>query len=137
MKNLLNQLVALICIISVTVSCADKSEKVNDNKIYNASELTKQPEFPGGEWKLNHLVDLEFRIPELEEDISTKIVVSFIIETDGSMTNYKLVEDPGLGLGDEAIRMLKSFKYKWKPGEVDGKPVRSLYTFPIPMNIRV
>jgi protein TonB len=68
-------------------------------------------------------------VPE-EEGLSGKIMVSFIVETDGSLSNIKVLKDIGYGSGAEAIRVLKKSP-KWMPGKQNGKPVRVEYTMPI------
>ena len=81
-------------------------------------------------------VNKNFRIPEIDQDMKAKIYVSFVVEKDGSMTAIKVLRDPGYGLGNEAIRVLKSMKKKWTPGIQNGKPVRASYNLPITINIR-
>ena len=58
-------------------------------------------------------------------------MVSFVIEKDGSMSDIKVLRNPGYGLDKEAVRVLKSLKTKWKPGVKDGQFVRTQYTLPI------
>jgi protein TonB len=60
-----------------------------------------------------------------------RILVSFVVEKDGSMTDIQVKRDPGYGLGKEAIRVLKSLKTKWVPGMIGTKPVRTSYSLPI------
>jgi protein TonB len=55
----------------------------------------------------------------------------FVIEKDGSMTDIKVLRNPGYGMDKEAIRVLKSLKTKWKPGIKDGQKMRTQYTLPI------
>ncbi len=98
--------------------------------------LDRLPEFPGGIEKFLQYVGNNFREPDLsntrvEESKAIKVIVSFVIEKDGSMTDIKVLRNPGHGLGEEAVRVLKSQKTKWKPGVKNGKPVRTLYTLPI------
>ncbi|MGE4348010.1 MAG: energy transducer TonB, partial [Flavobacteriaceae bacterium] len=57
------------------------------------------------------------------------------VETDGSLTDIKVIRDLGYGTGAEAVRVLKKSK-KWKPGTQNGKPVRVKYTLPISINIQ-
>jgi hypothetical protein len=82
--------------------------------VYNFADLDPQPEFPGMAAFLRQ-VTLEFKIPDVKEDNIYRIVVSFVVETDGGMSNYKVLKDPGFGLGDEAIRTLKTITTKWTP----------------------
>ena len=61
---------------------------------------------------------------------------SFVVEKDGSMSNFKIIRDPGYGMGDETLRVLKLCKTKWKPGIIDGLPVRASYNLPLTINIK-
>ena len=93
--------------------------------------LDKQPEFPGGIKKFYEYVGNNFEKPSIEDLESISVNVSFVIEKDGSMTDIKVLRNPGYGLDKEAIRVLKSLKAKWSPGIKDGKKVRTQYTLPI------
>lgn len=93
--------------------------------------LDKLPEFPGGIDKFREYVGRNFRKPELESASAIRLVVLFVIEKDGTMSNIRVARDPGQGLGNEAIRVLKSIKSKWKPGMIGGNPVSTAYSLPI------
>lgn len=61
-------------------------------------------------------------------------VVKFVVEKDGTMTDLRVVRDPGTGTGDEALRVVQSIADKnllWTPGEKEGKPVRTSFALPI------
>jgi len=103
----------------------------NGTGIVNTSALDKMPEFPGGMAKFYTYVGNNFNKPELEAERTLRVYVSFVIEKDGSMTDITVKNDPGYGLGKEAIRVLKSLKTKWTPGILEGKPVRTAYNLPI------
>ena len=103
----------------------------NSNNVMASAALDKLPEFPGGITKFYTYVGRNFETPELSTDKNIKIYVSFVVEKDGSMTDIQVKNDPGYGLGKEAIRVLKSLKTKWSPGMIDSKPVRTAYNLPI------
>ena len=102
-----------------------------DNTLVSAAVLDKMPEFPGGIQKFYNYVGNNFEKPDTDEIITFKVYVSFVIERDGSMTDIKVIKDPGYGMGKEAIRVLKSLKTKWTPGIINSKPVRTAYNLPI------
>ncbi|NDP26022.1 MAG: energy transducer TonB [Flavobacterium sp.] len=105
---------------------------LDDGKAINTTtDLDKLPEFPGGINKFYSYVGNNFEKPEIDAVNSLKIYVAFVIEKDGSMTDIKVLRDPGYGLGREAIRVLKSLKTKWSPGMIGSKPVRTSYNLPI------
>lgn len=98
---------------------------------YSPTVLDKMPEFPGGMTKFYTYVGNNFARPELDAEKILKVYVSFVIEKDGSITDIKVVNDPGYGMGKEAIRVLKSLRTKWIPGVLNGQPVRTAYNLPI------
>lgn len=97
----------------------------------NVAILDKLPEFPGGMTKFYTYVGNNFNRPELDAEKTLRVYVSFVIEKDGSITDILVKNDPGYGIGKEAIRVLKSLKTKWSPGILNGKPVRTAYNLPI------
>ncbi|CAD0008344.1 energy transducer TonB [Flavobacterium salmonis] len=101
------------------------------NTVVSTAILDKMPEFPGGMAKFYTYVGNNFNKPELDAERTLRVYVSFVIEKDGSMTDITVKNDPGYGLGKEAIRVLKSLRTKWTPGILEGKPVRTAYNLPI------
>ena len=93
--------------------------------------LDRQPSFPGGIEKFCQYIVDRFEKPSLETEQKLRIVLSFIIEKNGTLTDIQVLKNPGYGLDKEAIRVLKSLKTKWEPGYKDGKPVRTAYVLPI------
>lgn len=113
-----------------------KGVEAEDNGIYNSAGLQVQPKYPGGMDAFNEYVHRNFNVPEVDRDMTARIIVSFVVEKDGSLTDIKVLKDPGFGLGKEAIRVLKSMKKKWEPGVQNGKNVRASFTLPIAINIK-
>lgn len=107
------------------------------NSIVNTAVLDKMPEFPGGMAKFYTYVGNNFTRPELDAERTLKVYVSFVIEKDGSITDIMVRNDPGYGVGKEAIRVLKSLKTKWSPGILNGKAVRTAYNLPITIKSEV
>ncbi len=99
--------------------------------------LDKMPEFPGGMSKFYNYVGNNFNRPELDAERTLKVYVTFVIEKDGSITDVMVKNDPGYGIGKEAVRVLKSIKTKWSPGILNGKAVRTLYSLPITIKTEV
>lgn len=98
------------------------------NQIYTAVEVN--PEFPGGIQSFYKFVKNNYNTPEDAEGVSGRIIVTFVVEKDGSLTDIRVVRDLGYGTGREAERMLKKSP-KWKPGIQNGRPVRVQYSLPI------
>ncbi len=116
-------------------SMKDKAT-ADQQPVYNFADLDPQPEFPGGIAEFMKLVIKEFRVPDVKEDKPLRVYVQFVIETDGSMSGFKILRDPGYGLGNEAIRALKTITTKWTPGKINGKEVRTSYSMPITVNLK-
>lgn len=94
--------------------------------------LEKSPMFPGGIDAFLRIVGSRFQAPEAEEGEGTKrIIVMFVVERDGSLSNITVPRSAGKELDDEAIRVLKSIKTKWEPGIYNKQPVRTQYSLPI------
>ena len=116
-----------------TITNNAKLIEEDPNKIYTAVEV--KPEYPGGIAAFYKFVQKNFRTPEVDQDVNGRVIVNFVVEKDGSLTDIKVVRDLGFGTGKEAIRLLKSAP-KWKPGIQNGNPVRVLYSLPIMVNIK-
>ncbi|QEE49300.1 energy transducer TonB [Flavobacterium alkalisoli] len=123
-------------VIGAPAGDLDKGVEPEDNAVYNTAGLQVQPEYPGGMDSFYNYVKNNFNPPEVDRDMTVKVFVQFVIEKDGSMTNIKVLRDPGYGMGKEAIRVLKSMKKKWQPGVQNGKNVRASFTLPITMNLK-
>ena len=92
-------------------------------------------EFSGGLNNFVKFVSENYRQPEVEGGLFGKVIVSFVIEIDGSLVDIKVIKDLGFGTGKEAIRVLNLCP-KWTPAVLDGKPVRSEFTLPIKIDTR-
>lgn len=75
----------------------------------------------------------EIHIPD--HTTKVQVILSFVVEKDGSISDIKVLRDPGYGTGAEAIRVLKSMP-KWKPARQDNRTVRSQFTLPITIQVQ-
>ena len=93
-----------------------------------------QPGFPGGKNAFHRYMSEHMRYPSSakEAGIEGVVVVSFVVNKDGSITNVTVKEGQGLtkALNKEAIRVVKNMP-KWKPGKQRGRPVRVQHAMPI------
>ena len=94
------------------------------------------PEYPGGMDGLRTFIQENLTVPEKYKDMDIKaeyrVFVQFVVAEDGSITNVELLkpEPSKKDLNEEAIRVVKAMP-KWKPGTVDGKPVKVRYTLQV------
>lgn len=111
------------------------TKKAITNPIYNVDDIEIKPEFPGGITKFYEFIANNYKMPEnaKKNTINGMLYLSFIVEEDGSLSDFKLLKDLKFGTGEEAIRVLKKSP-KWIPGEVDGKKTRT--SFSLPMKIK-
>lgn len=109
-----------------------QAQAVEDNTLYNFVSMENPPMYPGGMDKFYAYLNSNIRFPPMaqENNISAKVLVSFTVEKDGSLTDLKVDQKKGYGLDEEAIRVLKASR-RWNPGMQNGKPVRVKYNIPI------
>ena len=94
--------------------------------------VEQNPEFPGGMEGLYRYLATNINYPDeaKAKNIEGRVLVSFVIERDGSVSNVRAVRSPDEMLGREAERVVKAMP-KWKPGKQQGKAVRVQYNLPI------
>ena len=93
------------------------------------------PEYPGGEQAMMSAILWEVKYPHelLEKGVSGVARIGFTVNTDGSMSDFKVVKTSGFDeLDSEAIRAIQSsLKESWISGSVDGKAVASAVSIPV------
>lgn len=94
--------------------------------------LEKYPEFPGGMSAFMKFLRKNLRYPEraAEAGVGGKVLVSFVVEKDGRLTDIRIVRGIGFGCDEEAARVLKKSP-AWEPGIQNNRQVRVLYTIPL------
>jgi protein TonB len=104
----------------------------SSNDVFNTGALEIQPEPYGGMGAFSKFLSKNLRFPAAASDAgaSGRVIVSFVIEKDGSLSNIVVERGAGYGMDQEAVRVLKLAK-AWKPGIQNGQPVRVRYMVPI------
>lgn len=104
----------------------------NDKLINYVAANMKEPQFQGGIEKFYMFVGQNFRVPKefSKHTMEGKLFIEFMVEKDGSLSEFKIVKDLGYGVAEEAIRVLK-LSPKWIPATENGKPIRVSYSLPI------
>jgi len=102
----------------------------SEMEIFTISEI--QPTFPGGDDALLHYLgrNLSYPIEAKEQGIQGTIFITFVVETDGSISNVKVLRGIGGGCDEEALRVVRNMP-KWSPGMQRGKYVRVQFNLPI------
>jgi protein TonB len=101
-----------------------------------ATSIDVHPRYPGGdESRLNYLRrNVRYPEPALKGLIQGVVMVVFVVETDGSITNVNVAKKIGGGCDEEAIRVTKEMP-RWEPGKRHGRPVRVMVRMPIVFRI--
>lgn len=113
-----------------------KEEVIEDDQPFLIAET--MPSFQGGDLnKFRAWVQQNIRFPQiaLENGILGRVVLSFVIEKDGRLTNIQVLQSPDRSLSDEAIRVL-SKSPKWSPGKQRNQVVRVKYTLPVDFRVQ-
>ena len=102
----------------------------NPNQIFTAVE--QAPSFPGGDGAFGKYLGKNIHYPAIarENNVQGRVVLTFVVERDGSLTDIKVLRSLGSGTDEEAVRVLKASP-KWKPGIQNGRPVRVQYSIPV------
>ena len=95
-------------------------------------EVEKKPEFPGGQSALFEYLKSEIDYPEKsrKREVEGTVIVQFVVDKDGSLTDVKIQKSVSKLLYEEAKRVVREMP-NWKPGRHDGKVVRVRYRVPI------
>jgi hypothetical protein len=117
-----------IAFLAIQFVLAQETANDTDNLVYNSAGLEKKPEFPEGIKEFHKFLKKNYKPSPEAKGLA---FVTFIIEKDGSLSNFKLLRDPGFGAGEEALRVL-SICPKWSPGETKGEKVRCVFSTSIP-----
>ena len=99
-------------------------------EVFNVVE--QMPSFMGNEDAFYAFVskNIIYPLKAKENNIEGRVIVRFIIEKDGNISNIEILRKLGFGCDEEVIRLIKSMP-KWFPGKQNGKPVRVHFTMPI------
>ena len=112
------------------------------NKPENTTDATVEiadlmPQFPGGKEGLMKYLSRSIKYPIQAQKANTQgvVVVEIVINTQGQVTNAKIVQSVDAYLDAEALRVVNAMP-RWKPGIIGGKPVNVKYTFPITFQLQ-
>ena len=100
-------------------------------------KVEKMPTFMGGDLNtFRKWVQERIKYPQIaqENGITGRVVLSFVVEKDGSLTNIQVLQSPDRSLGEEASRVLATSP-KWEPGQQSSQKVRVKYTLPVMFQI--
>ena len=144
MKKLL--LMSLMAMMGLTTVNAQKTVVAEKNQqVFDVVE--QMPEYPGGMQALFEYLSQNIAYPEdakqqkkypedaEKQKVEGRVIATFAVETDGSISNVEVVKPAFPSLDAEAVRVLSGMP-KWSPGMQSGKVVRVKYTVPINFNLK-
>ena len=99
--------------------------------------VEQMPEFPGGIQELMSFLRKNTKYPTIaqENGIQGRVIVQFVVEKDGTPTEFKVIRSVDPDLDAEALRVMKEMP-KWKPGMQKGQVVRVKYTLPVTFRLQ-
>ena len=114
---------------------ADEKPKEEETKVFDVVE--QMPEFPGGQAALLKWIGDNIKYPTIAEEngIQGRVVCTFVVERDGSVTDVQVARSIDPSLDKEAIRVLKKMP-RWNPGKQNGSAVRVKYTVPVTFKLQ-
>ena len=129
-------IMALMALFGLTTVSAQKTVVAKKNQqVFDVVE--KMPEYPGGQAALFEYLSTNVKYPADAEKkkVEGRVLVTFIVNTDGSITDIELVRKAFPSLDAEAVRVISGMP-KWIPGEQKGQKVRVKYTVPLSFHLR-
>ena len=121
--------------IKEEIAPPEPPKHVEDNKIFEVVE--QNPTFPGGTAALMSWLSQNIKYPVIaaENGVKGRVIVQFVVEKDGSITDVVVVKSVDPSLDKEATRVIKNMPH-WIPGRQNGSPVRVRFTVPVTFTLQ-
>ena len=149
---------AFALLLAGNISCSSEATKTDDVKEKAATEkpevveipaekadtkddvfmvVEQRPEFPGGMKELMTYLKDNIKYPKAAQDkkVQGRVIVQFVVEKDGTPTEFNVIRSVDPTLDAEALRVMKEMP-KWKPGMQKGQAVRVKYTVPVSFKLQ-
>ncbi len=119
-----------VAIDSMVVS-TPKTLVKRGGETYEMFDIQKEPSFPGGQAAMYKYLGKKIKYPKKARKsyIQGQVLLTFIVEKDGTISNVTIIKDIGGGCGEAVKRAIKSMP-RWSPGEANDRPVKVRYTLP-------
>ena len=124
---------AVFCLTTVSAQKTVVSQKNDD--VFDIVE--QMPEYPGGMQALFEFLKENIKYPEdaQKQKVEGRVLVKFVVETDGSISNIEVVKNAFPSLDAEAERVVRIMP-KWTPGKQKGQVVRVKFVLPINFSLK-
>ena len=118
-----------------TPPAVEEEEEESAQQIFTVVE--EMPDYPGGQGELCKFIAKSIKYPVIaqENGIQGRVIVTFVVERDGSITDVRVAKSVDPSLDKEAVRVTKSMPH-WNPGMQNGGPVRVKFTLPVTFRLQ-
>ncbi len=109
--------------------------KEEETKVFDVVEV--MPSFPGGQSALFEYLSKNIKYPVVAEEngVQGRVIVTFVVERNGSITDVQVAKSVDPSLDKEAVRVIKSMPH-WIPGKQNGSAVRVKFTVPVTFRLQ-
>ena len=128
-------LMTTCCLTTVLAQKTVVSQKDQKEEPFDVVE--DMPAFPGGMEAMIQFISNNIQYPAdaQKQKVDGRVLVNFVVEKDGSITEVKVIKPTFPSLDAEAVRVVKAMP-KWKPGYQKGQAVRVQFTMPINFSLK-
>ena len=128
---------AFALLLAGNISCSSEATKEPATKGEAFAVVEQMPEFPGGMKELMTYLKDNIKYPKAAQDkkVQGRVIVQFVVEKDGTPTEFNVLRSVDPDLDAEALRVLGGMP-KWKPGMQKGQVVRVKYTVPVTFRLQ-
>ena len=129
-------LLSMMAVLGLMTANAQKTVISQSNQsVYD--QVEQMPEFPGGMPAMIEFLQTNIKYPKdaIKQQVGGRVMVMFVVETDGTLSNVRVAKKVFPSLDSEAVRVVKTMP-KWKPGKEKGRPVRVNFTLPVVFSLK-
>ena len=121
-------MMAILCLMTANAQKTVVSQ--SKQNVYDTVE--QMPEFPGGMPAMIEFLQTNLKYPSdaKKQNVGGRVLVMFVVEVDGTISNVRVARNVFPSLDAEAVRVVKAMP-KWNPGKEKGKPVRVNFSLPV------
>ena len=126
----------MMAVLGLMTANAQKTVVSQSNQsVYD--QVEQMPEFPGGMPAMIEFLQTNLKYPKdaIKQQVGGRVMVMFVVETDGTLSNVRVARKVFPSLDSEAVRVVKTMP-KWKPGKEKGRPVRVNFTLPVVFSLK-
>ncbi|HEY4150508.1 MAG TPA: energy transducer TonB [Chitinophagaceae bacterium] len=118
---------------------AQKVIDINNDSTRVFTKAEKMPMFKGGDTAWIHFLNKNLKYPPeaIDNEMKGTVIVGFIVNTDGTLSNVEAISSPGKPLSAEGIRILTLSSGNWLPATQNGQTVRCYAKKPIQFRLSV